>query len=175
MDHISLTTSLNAAELSAIRLDGEVSNEGIEWDIPQSWQIRSTRVLWKERHPLVLTGLSAVWGLTGMEPEPARHTASTVTVNRIRETVNPLLAIEERTLNPVEYWLTEKCGVTTPLRTISDVLRMSEISDEISLQASRLLMTQFHIETKVIVNSIENMISVPHKRMALGRAGLLVR
>lgn len=169
MDHSLFIRQLSHAELSALKLDGEVSPEKVMWDAPQNWLTRSEQILGTERHPLVLTGLSAVWGLVGGLNEPRTHTASTISASRIRVPHNPDVVIEERTLRSNEYWKSNKVGVTTPLRTITDVLRMDGLEELHALCAARSVLIHFPIDTNIIRNEISNMTSVPNKRLALTR------
>jgi hypothetical protein len=174
MDHFSITHKLSLAELSALRLDGEVNSENLLWDMPQSWAERSARVLGNEKHPLVLTGLSAVWSLIGCSDEPRRHSASIVSASRIRVPISSGILIEERTLSSCDYWISGKVGVTTPLRTITDVLRMDFLEEVQALNVVQAVMNFFCIEIPEIREALLKMTSVPHKRMALTRMEKLV-
>lgn len=169
MGHFLLTSSLTSAEISALRLDGELSRHHELWDEIQSWKTRSFHVLSKEKHPLVLTGLSAAWAL-GVGDEPLNHCASTITTRRIRRAENPVLKIEERSLDASEIWRSKNVGVTSPLRTITDVMKTELITTEQWHYIPRELMDSHSITIEQVIASIESMNFVPHKQRALNRA-----
>lgn len=169
MGHFLLTSSLTSAEISALRLDGELSRHHELWDEIQSWKTRSFQVLGKEQHPVVLTGLSAAWAL-GVGDEPLKHCASTITTRRIRTAENPLLKIEERSLDASEIWRDNNVGVTSPLRTITDVLKTALITKDQWHNIPYELMDLHSITIEQVIASIESMNYVPYKRRALHRA-----
>lgn len=169
MGHFFLTSTFTSAEISALRLDGELSHNHELWDEIQSWETRSFRVLGKEKHPAVLTGLSAAWAL-GVGDEPLNHCASTITTRRIRRAENPVLKIEERSLDASEIWRDNNVGVTSPLRTITDVLKTERITTEQWHYIPYELMNLHSITIEQVIASIESMNYVPHKQRALHRA-----
>jgi hypothetical protein len=169
MDHFSLTSNLSLAELSALKLEGEVSQHRMMWDQVDDWRTRSIAVLRDEKHPLVLTGMSAVWAF-GLRPEPLRHTASTVGNDRIRIPENRWLRIEERRLCSEEYWLHGTSGVTQPLRTITDLLRQENLAHDTHYSCITAVMTHFGITQAKVIECLQELKSVPYKRAALIRA-----
>lgn len=169
MDHFSLTSHFSPAELSALRLSGEINQDHDFWDEVQNWRTRSWKILQQERHPVVLTGISAVWAL-GLCKEPNTHTASTVTVRRIRRAVHHNLDIEERTLASTDVWLESTSGITSPLRTIIDLLRSGHVNDQLVQGLCRNVMSAYEISQETVLRRLNNMISVPNKRTALRRA-----
>lgn len=169
MDHFSLSPSLPQAVLSALKLDGEVTSEYQFWDVVQDWRSRSSHILSKFTEPLVLTGVSAVWAL-GLCSEPQTHTASTVSSQRVHIPFNTQLRIEERTLKGNDYWLYRKTGVTTPLRTISDILRMRQLSDSEAMQHTQEIQAKYSLSQGTLMEHLQLLNSVPNKRLALNRA-----
>lgn len=169
MGHFSLTSHFSPAEISAMRLSGEINQDHDFWDEVPNWRTRSWKILQQERHPVVLTGISAVWAL-GLCGEPNKHTASTVTVRRIRRAVHHNLDIEERTLVSTDVWLDSTCGITTPLRTTIDLLRSGNVNDRLVHDLCRNVMSAHEISQETILRKLNNMISVPNKRTALRRA-----
>ena len=168
MGHFSFQDYYSLAELSALRLDGEINNKLLLWDEVDDWRSRSSLVLGRERHPVVLTVNSALWAHQ-VVPEPPIHSASTLKGKRIREPNNPLLRIEERTLSASDIWLTGNHGVTTPLRTLTDVLKADAHESTLISDSLRLLMQRFDLSHALIERTIQNMASIPHKRRALAR------
>jgi hypothetical protein len=169
MGHFSLTSNFSQAELSALKLEGEVSQHRVLWDQMDDWQTRSAAVLKDGKHPLVLTGLSAVWAY-GLWPEPLPHTASTVSNDRIRMSETRTLRIEERRLGSKEYWLHGTAGVTQPMRTISDLLRQENFTHDAELSCITSVMTHFGINKAEVIACLKQLKSVPYKRTALMRA-----
>lgn len=172
MGYFYHSRQFSSAELSALRLEGEVNQNADLWDVVHNWRSRSHAVLGQEKHPLVLTGLSAIWAF-GLSREPLLHNASTVTRSRIRIPVNSRIHIEERTLTDQDYWLCSFVGVTSPLRTIIDILRMDNLSDDTVYGVVHSVMSEFSIEQSTIYRCLETMHSVPHKKRALMRASSL--
>lgn len=168
MGHSSFQDFYSSAELSALRLDGEISDRLLLWDEIDDWRSRSSLVLGRERHPVVLTMYSALWAHQVM-PEPQRHSASTLKGKRIREPNNPHLQIEERTLSATDIWITGKHGVTTPLRTLIDVLKADNNESLSKGESLRLLMLRFDLSQVRVEKTIQNMASIPHKRRALAQ------
>lgn len=168
MGNFSFQDYYSLAELSALRLDGEINDKLLLWDEVDNWRSRSSLVLGRERHPVVLTVNSALWAHQVL-PEPPIHSASTLKGKRIREPQNPLLRIEERTFSATDIWLTGNYGVTTPLRTLTDVLKADEIESTLLSDSLRLLMLRFELTHELVERTIQNMTSIPHKRRALTR------
>lgn len=168
MGHLLSLTSLTITELAALRLDGELSPNNAFWEEPDDWRTRSSSVLDQELHPLVLTGLSAVWSFD-LVPEPQQHTASTITIHRIREPKNPVLKIEQRNLAATELWTHQNVGVTSPLRTTTDLLRKQNYEDENTSRAVKSMMRTFDITYVEIRTSLNSMLFFPYVRPALKR------
>lgn len=156
------------AELSSLILDGEY-HSGLLVDIPQSWQEQSRSVLIFENVPMVLTSFAASWALgVGNKPHPL--TASTVKPHRLREAHNGEITIEERTLAAHHYWIEGKCGVTTPLRTISDLLRCPDQNWSHSKNLITRLVSNYQLHIEDIEIFIRGRGKIPHKQLALTRA-----
>lgn len=172
MGHFSLTSHFSPAEISAMRLSGEINQDHDFWDEVQNWRTRSWKILQEERHPVVLTGISAVWAL-GLSREPNKHTASTVTVRRIRRAVQHNLDIEERTLKSNDVWMESTWGITSPLRTTIDLLKSGQVEDQLVQVLCRNVMSVHEISQATILGKLNNMISVPNIRTALRRAQTL--
>lgn len=168
MGHFSFQNNYSLAELSALRLDGEINNQLMLWDEVDDWRSRSSLVLGRERHPVVLTVNSALWAHHVL-PEPQIHSASTLKGKRIREPQNSQIRIEERTLSASDIWLTGNYGVTTPLRTVIDVLKADAKESALMNDSLRILMQRFTLGHTLVEKTIQNMASIPHKRRALAR------
>lgn len=173
MGHSLSLESFSIAELGALRLNGELSPTYELWEEPDGWQRRAKNVLNKELHPLVLTGMSAVWAF-GLCPEPAHHSASTITINRIRLPKNDALKIEQRNLSPADMWTFDRVGVTSPLRTVTDLLRSPDFADTDILKAVTSLLMNLDITKETVRSTLEKMTFYPYIRLALQRVELLL-
>lgn len=173
MGYLLSLQSFSIAELSALRLNGELSPAHEFWEEPDDWQHRVQAVLHKELHPLVLTGMSAVWAF-GLCPEPAQHSASTITINRIRLPKNEALKIEQRNLSPADMWTFDRVGVTSPLRTITDLVRSQDLATVEILRTVTSLLMNFDISKNTVRSALKEMTYFPYIRMALKRVELLL-
>lgn len=163
-----LTSQLSLSELSALRREGEMLNDYSFTDSCDDWRPRSQHVLSPELWPMVLTGISAAWAF-GVRTEPSIHTASLIPPHRIRIPRSKLLIVEERALNPGDFWLGEVHGVTTPLRTIYDLLRTPESLWQHINDCVVNMIKQFSFSGDDVAHYIEASRAVPHKRRALLR------
>lgn len=169
MGHALFNHKFSHSELSALRLDGELTPHYEFWEHIDDWRSRSFQVLSKEIHPLVLTSESAAWAL-GVIPSPQSHTASTITVHRIRQPRNPEVKIEQRNLTTSEFWSEGMFGVTTPMRTITDLLRSGILTSTQSVDISRKVQQHFFLEIEEIISGLKEMVSYPNVRNAILRA-----
>ncbi|MEY4039569.1 MAG: hypothetical protein RLZZ52_437 [Actinomycetota bacterium] len=148
------------AERSAMRLDGEITPADSLIDLPDDWVSRVTRALWGHRSNAVLTGLSAAWAL-GAHAEPEHHTVTALPGHSQAMTPRMNFRSEERTLE----------GVTTPLRTLSDLLRSSHLAQHQGIQICRELMHAQQVTSQHVRDYILAMKYVPYSRIALQRLG----
>jgi hypothetical protein len=158
------------AELSAMRLDGDITPVGAFVDLPEDWVTRVTRALWGHSRNEVLTGLSAAWALGG-GVEPDNHTVTALPGHSQAMTPRMNFRSEERTLEDSDVWSVDGLGVTTPLRTLSDLLRSSHIAEHQRKQICVELMDAHRVTTEHLRNYILAMRYVPYSRIALQRLG----
>lgn len=168
MGHFLSLHTFTLAELSALRLNGDISPAHEMWEESDDWRTRSWKVLSRELHPLVLTGLSAAWA-HGVITEPSGHTASTITVHRIRAPKHLSLKIEQRNLLDTEMLINGHIGVTRPLRTITDLLRSQQHNSTDVTTAVSGLMNTFDISYESIRSNLISMPFYPYVRQALHR------
>lgn len=167
MDHFDYIGQLPQAVMCALRLDGEILNRTVLFDTTAEWRRRCFSVLGNELHPLVLTGMSAAWAF-GLIEEPRKHCASTITNKRIKIARKEFLQVEQRTLLEADYWLSGDTGVTTPLRTIMDLLR-SHRTDEVLQRTCANIMANFDLSVEGIIDELNVRKSLPFKRQAKDR------
>lgn len=111
------------AELSALRLDGDVDAHGALANTCDDHLARAQRVLGAYAHRLVLTTVSAIWAY-GVGDEPCVHHVSQDLV-RVKLTHSSPFVVEQRVFRPGDLW----GNVTSPLRTATDVLRSANLYD----------------------------------------------
>lgn len=168
MGYLFHPLNFSPAELSAMRLDGDVTPAGSFVDLPDDWVSRVTRALWDHRSKAVLTGLSAAWAL-GAHTEPEHHTVTALPGQSQAMTPRMNFRSEERTLADSDVWEVDGFGVTTPLRTLSDLLRSSHIAQQLRMQICRDLMEAHQVSTESVRDYILAMKYVPYSRIALQR------
>lgn len=164
--------SLSSPEKTALRLDGEISSFDTPIDLPDDWRTRSDAILRRERWPMVLTSLSALWA-HGFTEEPQKHSAAILPPKRVRAPQREGLRVEERLLSPVDYWLHRNHGVTTLNRTLFDVVKL-KVED---WQAILPHIGRFLIEHPNCLNDVTERFlqepKLPYRTEALSRLAVL--
>lgn len=154
-----------SAELSAMRLDGDITPEGMFLDVPEGWVSRVVKTLWGYSCTAVLTGISATWAL-GATSEPDIHTVTSLPGHPHGISPRMNFRIEERTLEQEDVWSVGNFGVTTPLRTLSDLLRNPHVSTTVRTELAQNLMREHHISQTMIRTYIGDRKFVPYSRVA---------
>lgn len=165
--------NFSPAEISAMRLDGDITPEGEFVDTLDDWISRANRALWGYSRNAILTGLSAAWAL-GALSEPKIHTVTALPGQSHGMSPRMNFRSEERTLDKKDVWSVEGLGVTTPLRTLSDLLRNPDVSLELNKQVCRVLMATHVVTTTQLRDYIMAMKYVPYSRLALQRLDEIV-
>lgn len=158
--------NFSAAELCAMRLDGDITPEGMFLDVAEGWVSRVVKTLWGYSCTAVLTGISATWAL-GASAEPEIHTVTSLPGHPHGMSPRMNFRIEERTLEYEDVWSIENLGVTTPLRTLSDLLRSPHLSTAHRIDLAQNLMREHHITQTKIRTYIGERKYVPYSRVAL--------
>lgn len=151
-----------------MRLDGDVTPEGMFLDTPDDWRARLNRVLWGHQPNLVLTGLSAAW-ILGSTWMPQIHTVTGLPGHAPSLSPRMNFRAEERTLAESDVWLHNDYGVTTPLRTVSDLLRSPNLLHEMRLRVCAEVMKVQQLSIATTREYILAMRFVPYSRQALQR------
>lgn len=163
---------LSPAELSALRLDGEITLTHALIDDADDWRQRSHRIIGKALHKAVLTGYSAAWALH-CGPEPYEHSVSYVSLQERSFGVHPFFRVEERLLSESDVLLNGFTGVTTPLRTCLDLLRITSESTEKTLEIVSNLQSSFGVTKESLIAIFASKKKIPYKTIALERINLL--
>ena len=163
--------SLPSEILQTLRMDGEISPDIELCDVPPTWQSRSRAVLEDYGPNVVLTGVSAMWALSA-SLRPAVFTASSASRIRSRKVSTSAISWEERRFDMSELFLERGIGVSSPLRTICDVLRFPHFT----VQNKTDVETLIHITNSGVHDiyvALNQKRKVPYKEMALSRLDLL--
>lgn len=163
--------SLPSEILQALRLDGEISPDLEICDVPPSWQSRSQSVLQDFGSDVVLTGVSAMWALSAAI-RPNIFTASCISSHRRRRVTSAVISWEERRIDESEVYLERGIGITTPLKTMCDVLRFPHFTDQ-NKHDLETLISMTNTEVADIQVALSEKQKVPYKEMALSRLDLL--
>lgn len=166
MSYLTNAPRLPLSELHALRMDGELTSFLRFLDAPDEPLDRARRILDRHYDALVLSSWSAAWSL-GCGPEPAQHIAA-YRNGRVHIPEEAGLVIEQRTLRPAD--MDELC--TTPLRTVSDLLKLRPDTPHI-LPTVRALMTQYGITTEMVVERLNRNPTPSHKKLMLERLNTL--
>lgn len=149
-----------------MRLDGDITPEGMFLDVPEGWVSRVIKTLWGYNCSAALTGVSAAWAL-GATPEPEIHTITSLPGHPHGISPRMNFRAEQRTLETTDVWLAGNSGLTTPLRTLSDVLRNSKLTSDFRIELAQNLMRVQHITPSEICAYIGEKKFVPYSREAL--------
>jgi hypothetical protein len=152
-------------------MNGEITPDMEMCDVPPTWQSRSHTVLEDFGPDVVLTGVSAMWALCAAL-KPTLFTASCVSSVRRRRVSSTLICWEERRIDASEVLLERGIGITNPLRTICDVLRYPNVTDQ-NMRDLETLITTSNVGVHEIYVSLSEKQKVPYKEMALSRLDLL--
>lgn len=162
MTYLSGQPQLSESELCALRLDGELTSFHYFLDAPDRTQDRARRILGTHFDDLVLTSWSAAWALH-CGAEPMRHIAS-YRSTRVHIPRKAELTIEQRTLQNTD---TAK-GCTTPLRTLTDVLKIQGEEHRV-LNTAHTLMTRYALTSQAVTAHINRVTTPSHKTLVLHR------
>ena len=157
--------------LQTLRMDGELSRDIELLDTPPSWQSRSVALLEDCGPDVVLTGVSALWAF-GAAQIPAFHTASYISDRRRRTTLRSSICWEERCFYEGDILLENGIGVTSPTRTMCDVLRFANFTQQHKSDIETLIKIS-SISIQEITDALKQRPKVPYKEMALSRLNLL--
>lgn len=164
----SVLNSFSIAELSALKLDGELSQSHQFHDEADTWKERSHRILSHLTYPTVLTGLSALWALEcGIEPP--FHTATHCDLGNRNYSEISHIRWETKIVHKEEILFYKGCGVTTPLRTALDLLRIKDIKEEILKVNLQCLSDMYQITHDQINDELASRNGLPYKKRASQR------
>jgi hypothetical protein len=160
---------LSVSELSAARLDGHVVELGegyIPADLVEGPALRARAVATLIPVGAAASGPTAAWVHAGGAPPPARHHVSRTTAQRQRLDVDLRVTFHDRRIQPSELCLLGGVPVTTPVRSMVDLLLGARRSPEF-LWWLRLLADALPDAVEQAAQEIESLHRVPGRRQAL--------
>lgn len=158
---------LSQAELSAARLDGHLVELGegyIPADAVETRELRAGSLGGLLGETLAATHLSASWiHGAGNEPPP-RHTVQRAVAHRLHHVIDRRLLYRDPRIDPADLIEVGGVWVTTPVRTLAD---LSRVSDDEHRTAARLLAGLLPGLAAATAAWLSSRGALPHKRVAL--------
>ncbi len=179
---------LSVAEISAMRLDGEVyrlAELTFPTDSPATPSLKALSVCHTEPHKLVATGNSALW-IHGLTHEPTRHEVTFIGHTRPIDLTERLRDIREIKIDtsdlavllphppglPIDQ-LHMHGMVVTAERAIADLARECDGDDADVVESLVTLITRGKCDVSLISSTIEKARRMPHRKRGLRRIVLV--
>ncbi|NYF10788.1 hypothetical protein HDC94_001944 [Leifsonia sp. AK011] len=170
--HLILTsTDLPLAELSAMRLDGELVAVD-RWyapfdDFPTERQ-RAAALFDGLPDRLIAERRTAAWVWGAVDTPPAPHEFCTAHDARVTRRPTPHVVIREVVLGPADTVTISGLAVTTPQRTAADLLRFTESWSPRDRETTRRLLSIGSVCEQDVLDELSRH-KLPHKRRAVER------
>ena len=171
MHHILTTTDLPLAELSAMRLDGELVAVD-RWyapfdDFPTEHQ-RAAALVHGLHDRLIAERRTAAWVWGALDTPPAPHEFCTAHDARVTRRPTPHVVIREVVLAPGDTVIISGIAVTTPRRTAADLLRFNDSWSSRDRETTRRLLSVGTVREQDVLDELGRY-KLPHKRRAVER------
>lgn len=148
---------LSTSELCAARLDGDLIEVGDAYmpaDAVETRELRAASLAHRISPALALTRASAAWIHGAWGEPPARHSVQRLSSLRIHHVVDRTLNYRDQGLLDDDVWWIGGVAVTTPVKTLSDLVRdsfagedtMSEVDAMIAWQPTLLPAAIAHLK-----------------------------
>ncbi|MEZ3160252.1 type IV toxin-antitoxin system AbiEi family antitoxin [Microbacterium sp. BWT-B31] len=158
---------LSPAELSAACLDGHLVGLGdayIPADAVETAALRAGSLGSTLGDTLAATHLSAAWIHGALHEPPARHTVQRAVARRLHPILGRHLVYRDLSVDPADLVRIGGCLVTTPARTLADLVRIGDLlHDRAAHSVSRL---QPHLADEALAWYLEHP-RMPGKRRAI--------
>lgn len=170
------TRDLPGAELCAARLDGELyelDQSYFSVDMPESPMHRAGTLLPAAGEHLIAERMSAAW-VHGAQPQPPeRHQFCVDHRRRVYLPAAQGLLVREVVLAEYDVQRIAGLRVTTPLRTVLDLARVSEQFDDQVQAAARALMIDHRLSWLDCESRLSANPHLPHRHRALERVAAM--
>ncbi|MBF4560920.1 SAM-dependent methyltransferase [Microbacterium sp. VKM Ac-2870] len=117
---------LSRAELSAARLDGDLVEIGEAYmpaDAVETRELRAGSLRERISPELAVTRESAAWVHGAIAEPPARHRVQRCSAHRIHQVIDIGLVYRDHALKPGDAEIVSGVAVTTPEKTLGDLVR----------------------------------------------------
>jgi hypothetical protein len=160
---------LSSAELACARLDGDVVEVGDAYmpaDAVETRELRAGSL--RERVPptLAVARESAAWVHGAVPDAPARHTVQRRSPVRLHHVIDPRLSYRDQPLGPEAAVMVGGVWVTTPARTLADLVRALHGGEPVRRHVEALLQWRVGLAQEAMA-VLESGSTVHYKRPAL--------
>ena len=162
--------ALSATELTAARLDGDVVDVGegfIPADAVETAELRAASLRPLLGSGLALTHASAAWVHGALGEPPARHSVQRSSERRRNAVIDARLHYRDLRVPPDEVQLIGGIPVTTPPRTLSDLVREDITAGRPVAAAAHAMAAAFPGLAASAVAALERTGPVAHKRATI--------
>lgn len=159
---------LSVAELASARLDGDVVEVGEAYmpaDAVETRDLRAGSLRRRMPEGLALIRESAAWVHGAVPDAPERHTVQRRTVARVHHVVDARLLYRDQLLGAGDDELIGGVWVTTPARTLADLVRGLQRGEDLSAYVEAMLRWDARVRDAAI--EVLTRGSRPHKRPAV--------
>ncbi len=171
MNLILTTDDLPLAELTAMRLDGDLVAVD-QWFAPfdefPSARQRAGALSHGLHDRLIAERRSAAWVWGALDRPPASHEFCTAQDARVTRRPAPNLVIREVVLSPSDTVAIAGIAVTSPRRTAADLLRFTETWSHLDSETIARLLSVGSITVSDVLDELGRY-KLPHKRRAVER------
>lgn len=163
---------LPEAELWAARLDGELFQIGncfTPIDEIEQPSHRASVVHFGMPQRLIAEQRSAGWIWGAYDLAPPHRQLCVGMDSRVGHELPRSVTVREVVIGPHEFTLVDGFRTTTPLRTIIDLARFSEVFDEADERSVSLLMRRYGVSFEDCIDGLNSRRNLPGKRRARAR------
>jgi hypothetical protein len=169
------TPDLPIAELCAARLDGELYglDEGFALiDAPPTNETRAAALGARAHERLIAEQHTAAWVWGASIDPPLRHEFCARIDRRTRPPFGTAFSVREVVIDETEIRMLGGMHVTSPLRTIIDLVRFSPLFADDDARIVRSLRERYGVSLVQCENALHERPHLPNKRRALERLKL---
>lgn len=160
---------LSAAELAGARLDGDLVEVGEAFMPADAVETRELRAASLRRHvppTMALIRESAAWVHGAVSEPPGRHLVQRVSASRVHVPHDPRTIYRDQRIDPEAVVRIGGVWVTTPARTLADLVRAAHGGDPVRGHVEALLIWRPHLAAEAL-GVLESGRSLHHKRPAI--------
>jgi hypothetical protein len=169
---VLLSSDLPLAELCAARLDGElyaIDSGYSPIDLPEDAEQRARSIIELCPDRIIAEQRTAAWIWGATDSPPTRHELCASLGARSKSAVPRRATVREVVIDEVSIVELGGIRVTTPLRTILDLVRFNDDFDDETQRQVGWLMTTFGVALDDCVSALDARRNLPGKRRALVR------